>query len=119
MIAGLLNTLVGLWLAHTAIFPNVTGAGRDRLILIAAIVTIGLAVVARRPDTSAWQSTVAIATGGLLALLAIAHQLTHISDVLMFWGVLWAGLVSATVSLWAALYRPSEPARPALRREGI
>jgi len=119
MIAGLLNTLVGLWLAHTAIFPNVTGAGRDRLILIAAIVTIALAAWARRSDTSAWQSTVAIATGGLLALLAITHQLTHISDVLMFWGVLWAGLVSATVSLWAALYRPSEPARPALRREGI
>jgi hypothetical protein len=25
----------------------------------------------------------------------------------MFWGVLWAGLVSATFSLWAALYRPA------------
>jgi len=112
VIAGLLNTLVGLWLAHTAIFPNVTGAGRDRFILIAAVITIALAAWARRSDTSPWQSTVAIATGGLLALLAIAHQLTHISDVLMFWGVLWAGLVSATVSLWAVLYRPSEAARP-------
>jgi hypothetical protein len=111
VIAGLLNTLVGLWLAHTAIFPNVTGAGRDRLILIAAIVTIVLAAWARRSDASAWQSTVAIAAGGLLALLAVAHQLTPISDVLMFWGILWAGLVSATVSLWAALYRPSEAGR--------
>jgi hypothetical protein len=112
VIAGLLNTLVGLWLAHTAIFPNVTGTGRDRLILIAAIATVALAAWARRSDASTWQSTVTIATGGLLALLAMAHQLTHISDVMMFWGVLWAGLVSATVSLWAALYRSSEAARP-------
>jgi hypothetical protein len=110
VIAGLLNTLVGLWLAHTAIFPNVAGAGRDRLILIAAIVTIALAAWARRSNASTWQSTVAVATGVLLAPLVVAHQLTHISDVLMFWGVLWAGLVSATVSLWATLYRPSEAA---------
>jgi hypothetical protein len=112
VIAGLLNTLIGLWLAHTAIFPDVTGAGRDRLILIAAVATIALAAWGRRSDASPWQSTVAIATGSLLALLAIAHQLTPISDVLMFWGILWAGLVSATVSLWAALYRPSEAGQP-------
>jgi hypothetical protein len=112
VIAGLLNTLVGLWLAHTAIFPNVTGTGRDSLILIAAIVMISLAVWARRSDACGWQSSVAIATGGLLALLAIASQLTHVSDVLMFWGVLWAGLVSATVSLWAVLYRTAEAAQP-------
>jgi hypothetical protein len=112
VITYLLNTLVGLWLAHTAIFPNVTGAGRDRLILVAAVATIVLAAWARRSGASAWQSTVAIATGVLLAVLAIASQLTHISDVLMFWGVFWAGLVSATVSLWAALYRSSEAPPP-------
>ena len=49
----------------------------------------------------------------LLAVLTIAGQLTHVSDVLMFWGVLWAGLVCATVSLWAALYR-----RPRGSKEG-
>jgi hypothetical protein len=106
MIADLLNTLVGLWLTHTAIFPHAAGAGRNRFVLIAAIVTIVLALWARRSDASAWQSTTAISTGVLLALLEVANQLMHVSDVLMFWGVLWAGLVSATVSLWAALYRP-------------
>jgi len=35
----------------------------------------------------------------------------HVSDVLMFWGILWAGLVCAIVSLWAALYRPPQDAR--------
>ena len=30
-----------------------------------------------------------------------------VAVAMMFWGVLWAGLVSATFSLWAALYRPA------------
>jgi hypothetical protein len=108
MIANLLNTLVGLWLAHAAIFPAAVGTGHDRFVLIAAIGTIALALWARRSDASAWQSTTTIITGVLLAFLETAHQLMRVSDVLMFWGILWAGLISATVSLWAALYRPSQ-----------
>jgi len=108
MIADLLNTLVGLWLAHTAIFPDAAGTGRDRLVLVAAIGTIVLALWARRSNASAWQSTTTISVGVLLALLEIIHQLMRVSDVLMFWGVLWAGLISSTVSLWAALYRPPQ-----------
>jgi hypothetical protein len=106
MIADLLNTLVGLWLTYAAIFPQAASMGRDRTVLFAAIAMIGLALWARRSGTSAWQSTIALATGPLLAALMIAHQLVHVSDVLMFWGILWAGLVCAIVSLWAALYRP-------------
>lgn len=108
MIANLLNTLVGLWLAYVAIFPDAAGPYRDRFVLIAAIGTIALALWARRSDVSAWYSSTTIAVGVLLALLGIAHQLTKVSDVLMFWGVLWVGLVSATMSLWAALYRPPQ-----------
>lgn len=110
MIANFLNTLVGLWLAHMAIFPNAWGIGRDRLILVAAVLTIVLALWARRSDVSTWQSNTAVVAGVLLAILAVAHQVTYVSDLLMFWGVLWAGLVSATVSLWAALYQPSRAA---------
>jgi len=110
MIANLLNTLVGLWLAYTAIFPNGLGMSRDRFVLVAAVVTIVLALWARRSDVSTWQSNTAVVAGVLLAILAVTHQVTYVSDVLMFWGVLWAGLVSATVSLWAALYRPSQAA---------
>jgi hypothetical protein len=113
MLANLLNTLVGVCLAYAAIFPTTLGTGRDRFVLIGAILTMVLALWARRSDTSTWQSTTAIVTGVLLAILAIAHQVTQISDVLMFWGVLWAGLVSATVSLWAGLYRPTRSARTA------
>jgi hypothetical protein len=49
----------------------------------------------------------------LLVILTVADQVTSISDVLMFWSLLWAGLVSATVSLWAALYRPPQAASAA------
>ena len=108
MIADLLNTLVGLSLTYAAIFPHSAGIGRDRVALFAAVAMIGLALWTRRSSVTPWQSTIVIATGALLAALMIAHQLVHLSEVLMLWGVLWAGLVSATVSLWEALYRPSQ-----------
>ena len=113
MIANLFNTLVGLWLAHTAIFPGVAGTYRDRLILIAAMLMIVLALWARRSDGFPWQSMTTLSTGVMLAILAIARQVTDVSDAIMFWGVLWAGLVSATLSLWAALYRLPQAVTPA------
>ena len=110
MIADLLNTLVGLGLTYAAIFPQATGG--NRLILVGAVLTVALALWARRSDVSPWQSNAAIAAGVILAITTIADQFTRLSDVLMFWTVLWAGLVSATVSLWAALYRPAPSATP-------
>ena len=112
MIANLLNTLVGLWLTYTAIFPQSSGAGGNRQVLGAAVLTIALALWGRRSDVSPWQSSTAIAAGAILAIMTIADQIAHLSGVLMFWTVLWAGLVSATVSLWAALYRPAPSATP-------
>ncbi len=113
MIANLLNTLVGLGLAYAAIFPSALGTSRDRFGLVAAVVMIILALWARRSDLSPWQSTTTIAAGVLLAVVTIAHQLIQVSNVLMFWGILWAGLISATVSLWAALYRTPQTANVA------
>jgi len=112
MIADLLNTLVGLGLTYLAIFPQAAGTSGNRLILVGAVLTVALALWARRSDVSPWQSNAAIAAGAILAIATIADQLTRLSDVLMFWTVLWAGLVSATVSLWAALYRPAPSATP-------
>ena len=113
MIANVLNTLVGLWLTHAAIFPQGIATGGDRMVLGAAVLTIVLALWARRSDVSPWQSSTAIAAGAILAVMTIVDQITQLSGVLMFWTVLWAGLVSATVSLWAALYRPAASANPA------
>ena len=67
-----------------------------------------LALWARRTDASTWQSTTTIVAGVFLVFLETANQLMRMSDVLMFWGIFWAGLISATLSLWAALYRPTQ-----------
>lgn len=107
MIPNLLNTLLGLWLAYVAIFPASLGDQRYRWLLAAAAVTIALAFWARRSDHSTWQSTATIVAALALALLVAVGWLWAVSPVLLFWGVLWAGLIAATFSLWAALYRPT------------
>jgi hypothetical protein len=107
MIPNLLNTLLGLWLAYVAIFPDSIGEGRYRWLLAVAAVTAALALWARRSDYSTWQSTTTIISALGLALLLTGSWLWSASSDLMFWGVLWAGLISATFSLWAAIYRPT------------
>ena len=106
MIPNLLNTLLGLWLTYAAIFPVTVGAHYHRWLFGAAIVTIALALWARRGDYAPWQSTMTIIAAVTLAVILAADRFLISSAVLLFWGVLWVGLVSATVSLWAAIYRP-------------
>ena len=106
MIPNLLNTLLGLWITYVAIFPASIGDQRYRWLLAAAGLTAVLAFWARRNDYSTWQSTATIFAALALALLLAVGRLWDESPVLMFWGVLWTGLFSATFSLWAALYRP-------------
>jgi hypothetical protein len=106
MTANLLNTLLGLWLAYVAIFPATIGAHYHRWLFGAAIITAALALWARKGDYARWQSTMTIIAAGTLVVIVGADRLLVSSAVLLFWGVLWVGLVSATVSLWAALYHP-------------
>ena len=40
MIANFLNTLLGLWLAYAAIFPDTLGKGHDRVVLILSLIHI-------------------------------------------------------------------------------
>jgi hypothetical protein len=107
MIPNLLNTLLGLWLAYVAIFPLSIGGQPYRWLLAAAVLTAVLAIWARRSDHSIWQSTATIIAALALALLVAVGWLWVSSPELTFWGVLWTGLISATFSLWAALYRPT------------
>ena len=107
MIPNVLNTLIGLWLAYIAIFPHAIGGGRGWLLEVGAAATVLLALWARPSNVLPWQATGTIVTGALLAALVVIGHVVPVSDVLMFWGVLWAGLTSATLSLWAALYKPS------------
>jgi len=107
MIPNLLNTLLGLGLSYVAIFPASISGQRYPLLLAAAVLTAALAFWARRSDHSTWQSTATIVAALALALLVIVSSLWGAAPELMFWGVLWAGLVSSTFSLWAVLYRPA------------
>ena len=107
MIPNLFNTLLGLWLAYAAIFPTTIGAHYHRWLFGAAILTIILALWARRSDYAPWQSTMTIIAAVTLAVILASDRFLISSAVLLFWGVLWVGLVSATLSLWAAIYHPS------------
>jgi hypothetical protein len=107
MIPNLLNTLLGLWLTYVAIFPTTVGAYYHPWLLGAAIVTVVLALWARRSDYAPWQSTTTIIAAVTLAVILAADRFIVSSAELLFWGVLWVGLVSATASLWAAIYHPS------------
>ena len=62
---------------------------------------------ARRSDEAPWQSSMTIIAAIVLVVILIADRFLISSPVLLFWGVLWVGVVSATLSLWAALYHPS------------
>lgn len=107
MIPNLLNTLLGLWLAYVAIFPDTIGAQYHRWLFGAAILTIVLSLWARRSDDAPWQSTMSIIAAVTLVVILGADRYLMSSAVLLFWGVLWVGLISATLSLWAAIYHPS------------
>ncbi len=110
MIPNLLNTLLGLWLAYVAIFPAAIGAHYHRWLVGAAILSAIFALWARRSDYAPWQSTMTVIAAVVLVVILAADRLLVASSVLLFWGVLWVGLVSATLSLWAAIYHPSADA---------
>jgi|SRR5208282_437179 len=107
MIPNLLNTLLGLWLTYVAIFPATIGAHYHRWLFGAAIIAAVLALWARRSDYANWQSTTTIVAAVTLMVIVCADRFLITSPVLLFWGALWVGLVTAIASLWAAIYRPS------------
>src|SRR5690242_10432427 len=111
MIPNLLNTLLGLWLTYVAIFPATIGMHAPRWLCAAAILTAVLALWARRSDDAPWQSSMTIIAAIVLVVILVADRFLISSAVLLFWGVLWVGLVSATLSLWAALYHPGAASR--------
>lgn len=110
MIPNLFNTLLGLCLAYVAIFPVTLGAHYHLWLLGAAILTAVLAFWARRQDYAVWQSTTTIIAAVTLTVILGADRYLIESQVLLFWGVLWVGLISATLSLWAAIYHPDAAA---------
>src|SRR5579883_1895172 len=106
MIANVLNTLVGLWLAYVSIFALSSAVTTPWRFIVAALVIIVLAVLARRSDYSGWQSATNIVLALVLAFLMLAEYVVAVPTLVLFWLILWIGLTVASLALWAALYDP-------------
>lgn len=107
MIANLLNTILGVALVYVAILKPGLVNGRSWFLAVAAIAVIILAALARSSDRSTWQSSTNSVIGFLLLALAVARWYFLVPELLIFWSVLWGGLLVAILALWAAIYHPA------------
>ena len=107
MIGNLLNVLVGLWLAYSAIFANPAGAMNNVALAAAAVAVIVFAVWARQTDTLGWQSGTNIVLAAVLLVLAALSWLIGVAPLVSFWIILFAGIAIAIASMWSVLYRPA------------
>jgi len=107
MIGNLLNILVGLWLAYSAIFANPAGAMNNVALAAGAIAVIVFAVWARQTDPLGWQSGTNIVLAAVLLVLAVLRWLIGVAPLVSFWIILLTGISVAIASMWSVLYRPA------------
>ena len=107
MIGNLLNILVGLWLAYSAIFANPAGAMNNVGLAAGAVAVIVFAVWARQTDPLGWQSGTNIVLAAVLLVLAVLRWLIGVAPLVSFWIILLAGIAIAIASIWSVLYRPA------------
>jgi len=106
MIGNLLNVLVGLWLAYSAIFANPAGAMDNVVLAAAAVAIIVLAGWARRTDPLAWQSGTNIVLGASLLAMAVVRWVIGVAPLVSFWIILLAGIAVGIMAMWSLIYRP-------------
>jgi hypothetical protein len=106
MIANLLNILVGLWLAYSAIFATPAGNMNSAALAGSAVAAIVFAVWARQSDHMRWPSASNIVLGAISLATAAAHWLLALAPLVCFWIVLLAGIAIAIMAMWSILYRP-------------
>jgi len=106
MIGNLLNILVGLWLAYSAIFANPAGAMNNAALAAAAIIVVVSAVWARQTDRMAWPSATNIVLGVVLLVVAALRWVIGVAPLVSFWIILLFGIAVAIAAMWSMLYRP-------------
>jgi hypothetical protein len=106
MIGNVLNVLVGLWLAYSAIFANPAGNVNNLALAGSAVAVIVLALWARQTDRMLWQSGSEIVLGAILLVTAAAHWAFGMAPLVCFWIVLLGGIAVAILAMWSVLYRP-------------
>jgi len=107
MIGNLLNILVGLWLAYSAIFANPAGAMNNVALAAAAVAVIVLAVWARQTDSLGWHSGTNIVLAAMLLVLAVLRLEIGVAPLVSFWIILLTGITVAITAMWSMLYRPA------------
>jgi hypothetical protein len=106
MIGNLLNILVGLWLAYSAIFANPAGAMNNAALAAAAIAVVVFAVWARQSDYLGWQSGTNIVLAAVLLVVAVVRCAIGVAPLVSFWIILLVGIAVAIAAMWSMLYRP-------------
>ena len=106
MIGNLLNILVGLWLAYSAIFANPAGAMNNVALAMSAIAVIVFAVWARQSDSLGWQSGTSTVLAAMLLAVAVVRWAIGVAPLVCFWIILLVGISVAIVARWSLLYRP-------------
>jgi len=106
MIGNLLNVLVGLWLAYSAIFASPAGAMNNLALATAAVAIIVFAVWARQTDPLGWQSGTNIVLVALLLAVAVVRWGIGVAPLVCFWIILLVGISVGIVAMWSLLYRP-------------
>jgi hypothetical protein len=113
MIGNLLNGLVGLWLAYSAIFATPAGNMSNTWLAISSVAVIVLAAWARQSDPAGWQSATNLVLGGALLLEAAARWAIEVAPLVSFWSILLIGIAIAIMAIWSMLYRPDRARSPA------
>ena len=106
MIGNLLNVLVGLWLAYSAIFSMPAGDMNNAALAAAAVAVIVFAVWARRTDALGWQSGTNIVLAAVLLAVAAVRWVIGVAPLVSFWIILLVGIAVAIAAMWSILYRP-------------
>jgi hypothetical protein len=109
MIGNLLNILLGLWLAYSAIFANPAGDMNIAALAVGGAAVVAFAAWARRTDPMRWSSGTNLVLGAVLLLVAAVRWAVGAPPLLSFWIILLAGITIATVAMWSMLYRPNTP----------
>jgi hypothetical protein len=109
MIGNLLNILLGLWLAYSAIFAHPAGDMNIAALAAGAVAVIAFAAWARRTDPMGWPSGTNLVLGTVLLVVAAARWAVYAPPLLSFWVLLLVGIAIAIVAMWSMLYRPDTP----------
>ena len=106
MIGNLLNVLVGLWLAYSAIFANPAGAMNNVALAAAAVAVIVLAVWATADGFLSLAKRNKHVLGVSLLAMAVVRWLIGVAPLVSFWIILLTGIAVAIMAMWSLLYRP-------------